>query len=385
MGPMYSKTNGNRRWKRAARASSTVVATLTGLTMASLAAAAPELQLDKLRLPAGYSIEVYANGVPGARSMALSPEGIVFVGTRQGAGQVYAVVDQDGDFRADRVHILAENLNMPNGVAWRDGSLFVAEVNRILRFDDIAQQLESPPEPVVVNDSFPSDRHHGWKFIRFGPDGRLYVPVGAPCNVCAVESPYASILSMEADGSDLQSYAQGVRNTVGFDWHPVTGELWFTDNGRDMMGNDIPPDELNHAPHAGLHFGFPHCHGSGIEDDKFGDSGECDDIELPVLDLAPHVAAVGMRFYTGEQFPEDVRGQILIAEHGSWNRTEPIGFRLSVVRLGGDGPTYETLIDGWLQGKKAWGRPVDLVQLPDGSILLSDDVQGVIYRVSYSE
>ena len=368
-----------RRSPRSAVAAAAIVGCLQ---VASPAAAAPELQLEKLRLPPGYSIDIYANGVTGARSIALSPEGILFVGTQR-AGKVYAVVDGDGDFRAEQVYILAEGLNMPNGVAWRDGSLFVAEVNRVLRFDGIADRLENPPEPVVVNDSFPSERHHGWKFIRFGPDGRLYVPVGAPCNVCAVEPPYASILSMNADGSDLQSFAQGIRNTVGFDWHPVTGELWFTDNGRDMMGNDIPPDELNHAPRAGIHFGFPFCHGNGIEDDKFGKSGECDDITPPAQELAPHAAAVGMRFYTGEQFPEDVRNQILIAEHGSWNRTEPIGYRLSLVRLRDDGPTYETFIDGWLQGKKAWGRPVDLLQLPDGSLLLSDDVQGVIYRITY--
>lgn len=346
--------------------------------------AAPELQLDKLVLPEGFSISVYATGVANARSLARSPGGVVFIGTQR-AGKVYAVKDGDGDGRAEQVFTVAEGLNMPNGVAWRDGALYVAEVNRILRFDDLEDRLDDPPEPVVLNDSLPADRMHGWKFIRFGPDGRLYVPVGAPCNICDVEDPYAAILSMEPDGSDLRVFARGIRNTVGFDWHPETGELWFTENGRDMMGDDVPPDELNHAPEAGLHFGYPFCHGSGIEDPEKAEPGRCDAQRPPVQELGPHVAAVGMRFYTGSSLPKSYHNQILIAEHGSWNRSEKTGYRLTVVRLDDSGGTsYETFVEGWLQGKSAWGRPVDLLVLPDGALLISDDRQGVVYRLAYS-
>ena len=346
--------------------------------------AAPELQLDKLVLPEGFSISIYATGVANARSLARSPTGVVFIGT-QGAGKLYAVVDGDGDGQAEQVFTIAEGLNMPNGVAWRDGALYVAEVNRILRFDDLEDHLSDPPEPVVLIDSLPTERHHGWKFIRFGPDGRLYVPVGAPCNICDVADPYAAILSMKPDGSDLQVFARGVRNTVGFDWHPETGELWFTENGRDMMGDDVPPDELNHAPEAGLHFGYPFCHGNGIEDPEKAEPGGCDAQRPPAQELAPHSAAVGMRFYTGSSLPESYHQQILIAEHGSWNRRDKSGYRLTVVRVDDSGETsYEPFVEGWLQGKSAWGRPVDLLVLPDGSLLVSDDRQGVIYRLAYS-
>lgn len=355
-----------------------------GFAMAVLPAfGAPELQLDSLNLPPGFSISIYARGVTNARSMALSPDGVLFVGSQR-AGAVYAVVDRDGDLEAETVTVVAEGLNMPNGVAWRNGSLFVAEVNRILRYDGIEARLENPPEPVVLDVSFPSDRMHGWKFIRFGPDDRLYVPVGAPCNICGIEDPYAALHSIKADGSDLQTYARGIRNTVGFDWDPETGELWFTENGRDMLGNDTPPDELNHAPTPGLHFGYPFCHGSDIEDPKFGEEGACEGRQPPAQKLGAHVAAVGMRFYTGDSFPAEYKNQILLAEHGSWNRSEKSGYRLSRVRVeSGKAVAYETFVDGWLQGTQAWGRPVDLLVMPDGSLLVSDDRQGVIYRIHY--
>jgi len=318
--------------------------------------------------------------------MALSPHGTLFVGTRT-AGNVYAIVDRNQDNTADEVITLARGLNMPNGVAFRDGALYVATVNRILRFDDIESHLDNPPQPVVVNDSFPRDRGHSWKFIRFGSDGMLYVPVGAPCNICEREDErYASITRMKPDGTDLEVFARGIRNTVGFDWHPQTQELWFTDNGRDWLGNDLPPDELNHAPQKGLHFGFPYCHGGNIPDPKFGEEHKCEEFTPPAILLGPHVAALGMRFYTGTMFPDEYRNQIFIAEHGSWNRSIPIGYRLTLVRLENNRAVeYKVFAEGWLQNGRAWGRPVDVQVMPDGALLVSDDKANAIYRISYKK
>jgi len=310
---------------------------------------------------------------------------VLFVGTR-GEGKVYAVIDRDGDQKADEILTIARGLNMPNGVAYRDGSLYVAEVSRILRFDDIADRLYNPPKPVIVSKAFPKDQHHGWKYIAFGPDGLLYVPVGAPCNVCEKkDGRYASIMRMRPDGRDPEIFASGVRNTVGFDWHPETGELWFTDNGRDWMGDDQPPDELNRAPKKGLHFGFPYCHGD-ILDSSYGRNRDCGEFTPPSIKLGPHVAALGMKFYTGRQFPAQYRNQVFIAEHGSWNRSKPVGYRITLVRLdGSQAVRYETFAEGWLDGISAWGRPVDVLVMPDGALLVSDDRAGAIYRIYYKE
>ena len=352
----------------------------------AVSAADDEVRLDEIELPAGFSIDVFASGIDLARSLAQSPSGTVFVGTgglRQ-SDAVYAVVDGDGDGRADRRYEIASGLNRPTGVAFHDGDLYVAEINRILRLDDIDGRLDSPPAPVVITDDLPDRRHHGWKFIRFGPDGRLYVPVGAPCNICDEGDPFATILRLDDDGGH-QVVARGVRNTVGFDWHPGTGQLWFTDNGRDMMGDDVPPDELNVLTEDGQHFGYPYCHGQNIPDPEFGDVRPCAEFVPPALDLGPHVGAIGMRFYRGDAFPQRYRGQIFIAEHGSWNRSEPIGYRIVVVHLDADGrPTeYEEFATGWLQGSQAWGRPADVMERADGSLLVSDDMRGVIYRIVY--
>ena len=343
-----------------------------------------DLPVEKIKLPPGFTISVYVGDVPGARSMALSPAGTLFVGTRD-EGKVYAIRDLNHDSRADQVVIIARGLNMPNGVAFRDGALYVAEVSRVLCFDNIEARLENPPQPVVVNDSFPRDRHHGWKFIRFRPDGKLYVPVGAPCNICEPsDERYASILRMNPDGSGLEVFARGIRNTVGFDWHPGTRELWFTDNGRDMLGDDRPPDELNYAPQKGMHFGYPYCHGSNIADPEFGRKRNCSEFTPPAIELGPHVASLGMRFYTGTMFPPEYRNQIFIAEHGSWNRTRPIGYRVTLVRLQGNRAVkYEVFAEGWLEGERPWGRPVDVQVMPDGALLVSDDYAGAIYRITY--
>ncbi|OPY85927.1 MAG: Glucose / Sorbosone dehydrogenase [Syntrophorhabdus sp. PtaU1.Bin153] len=344
-----------------------------------------EIHLDRIKLPPGFIIDTYATNVEGARSLAPGPEGIVFVGSRS-PGRVYALVDRNGDHKADEVVVVLRGLDSPNGVAYREGSLYVAEISRILRFDDIAKQLTNPPRPVVVNDSFPKETHHGWKFIAFGPDDKLYVPVGAPCNICFRDDPrYASIMRMNPDGSGLEIFAQGVRNTVGFDWHPGTRELWFTDNGRDWMGNNQPPDELNCAPHKGMHFGFPYCHGGTVADPEWGKKRSCKEFVPPRKNLGPHVAALGMRFYTGTMFPVRYRSNIFIAEHGSWNRMVPIGYRITrVTENDGVISGYEVFAEGWLHGMASWGRPVDILVMPDGALLVSDDKADAVYRISYT-
>ncbi len=360
------------------------VAALVSLVACTSSRSESSDSLSLIRLPDGFSISLYASHVPNARSLALGEGGTVFVGTRS-EGSVYALVDGDADHKAEKVVRLADGLFAPNGVAFRDGALYVAEIHRILRFDDIEARLDNPPQPVVVNGGLPTDRWHGWKFIGFGPDGKLYVPVGAPCNVCTrADERYASLLRMNADGSEVEVFARGIRNTVGFDWHPHTKELWFTDNGRDNLGDDVPPDELNRAPQAGLHFGFPYCHAGRIPDPEFGRSRPCGDFTGTAQELGPHVAAVGMRFYTGTMFPAAYRNQIFIAEHGSWNRSDPIGYRISLVRLKDNAPiSYEVFAQGWLQGRSAWGRPADVLVMPDGALLVSDDRADVVYRISY--
>jgi glucose/arabinose dehydrogenase len=315
--------------------------------------------------------------------MARGPNGIIFVGTTT-VGKVYALVPQSRDRKA-RVVTIATGLRMPNGVAYRDGALYVGELTRVIRFDDIARRLNDPPTPVVVRDGFPDKAWHGWKVIRFGPDGNLYVPIGAPCNVCEPGHPFAALHRMKPDGSGLETVARGIRNTVGYDWDSRTGDLWFTDNGRDEMGDDVPPDELNHAPKAGLHFGFPYCHGKDIADPRFGKEGACETYTPPAIALGPHVASLGMRFYTGRQFPAAYHGDIFIAEHGSWNRSAKIGYRISRVRIvDGRAETYATFAEGWLlPGEKVWGRPVDVEVTDDGSLLVSDDYGGAVYRIRY--
>jgi glucose/arabinose dehydrogenase len=339
--------------------------------------------IKSIKLPDRFHIDVFAKNLPGAHSLALGPDGIVFVGTRN--DRVYALFDKNRDNKSDEVLTIATGLNSPNGVAYRDGSLYVAEISRVLKFPDIVKNMRNKPRYEVVNSSFPTDEHHGWKFIAFGPDGKLYVPVGAPCNVCfRQDDRFASIMRMNADGSGLELFASGIRNTVGFDWQPETKELWFTDNGRDMLGDNIPPDELNHAAKPGLHFGFPFCHARGIKDPEFGKGKNCSDYTAPELELGPHVAALGMRFYSGSMFPEKYRKGIFIAEHGSWNRSSPIGYRVMFVSMKGNKPaSYEVFAEGWLKGYSAWGRPVDVLVMPDGSLLVSDDKADAVYRMSY--
>lgn len=337
------------------------------------------------RLPPGFELEVLADGLAGARSMAWGDDGTLFVGTR-GAQRVYAL--RGALSGHPERFVVADGLKTPNGVAFRDGVLYIAEPRRVLAVRDVAANLAQPPEPEVVIDELPfKNGLHAWKYIAFGPDSRLYVPVGAPCNICDQDG-FARILSMKADGSDRRVEARGVRNSVGFDWHPATGELWFTDNGRDMLGDDVPPCELNRVAASGQDFGFPYCHGGTIADPKFGDQGSCDDAVAPAQNLAPHSAPLGMAFYTGDAFPASYRGQIFIAEHGSWNRSPAAGktgYRVTLVRLDGNRVVgYEPFLEGFLDGDEVLGRPVDVLPAPDGSLLVSDDERGAIYRIRYA-
>ncbi len=344
------------------------------------------LPLRKLNLPDGFQIDVFATGIDGARSMTMGDNGTLFVGTRN-ENRVYAIQDLDGDFKADKTIVLDTTLEVPNGVAFKDGALYVAEVGRLLRYPNIEANLTNPPTPEVVYDDYPTEFHHGWKYIAFGPDGKLYVPVGAPCNICESEDErYASITRMDPDGSNREIYAKGVRNTVGFTWHPETGEMWFTDNGRDMLGDDIPPCEFNRITEPGQHFGYPYCHGGTVKDPEFGDKYPCADFVAPAQALGAHVAPLGVKFYTGDMFPESYKDYALIAEHGSWNRSSKVGYKISMLKLeGNEVVSYDTFIDGWLdeEAQEAFGRPVDIIVLKDGSLLISDDFGDAIYRVSY--
>lgn len=344
--------------------------------------------------PPGFHVSVFADSVENAREMALGSRGTVFVGSW--IGKVYAVIDRNGDGKADRVAVIASGLDQPNGVAVHNGALYVATKSKILRFDDIEQHIDAPPAPVVVRDSLPNpNAGHTWKYIAFGPDNLLYMSVGSPCNVCLSPPLVATILRMKPDGSSLEVFAEGVRNTVGFAWHPQTRDLWFTDNGRDMLGDDVPNDELNVAWKRGLHFGFPFCHQGDVADPEFGAQRSCSTTEPPVLKLGAHVASLGFRFYTGNMFPASYKNAAIIAEHGSWNRSVPSGYRVMVARTNARKVTsYETFLDGFMPNRSntqggraatrlATGRPVDVLQLADGSMLISDDFGNRILRVTY--
>jgi glucose/arabinose dehydrogenase len=357
---------------------------------------ASSLPLNMITLPQGFSIEVFAQNLSYPRSMTISPDGTIFVGTRLPFEQidsgnltpVYAIKDVNGNSLTDEKEIkIVDLLKNPNGIAFHEGSLFVAEIDRILRYDEIENKLNSPPEPKIVS-TLPYYILHGWRYIAFGPDGKLYVAMGANCNVCTPEDELnATIMRMNPDGTEKEVFARGVRNSVGMDWDPRTNELWFTDNGRDLLGNDVPSDELNHASVANLDFGFPSCHSGSIPDPELGSNQtyQCFEKVPPAWALGPHVAPLGMRFYMGKMFPPDYQNRIFIAEHGSWNRDTPIGYRIVTIKVENNTAVdHEIFAQGWLQGGKAWGRPVDVQPLPDGSLLVSDDLSGIIYRITYS-
>lgn len=343
---------------------------------------AAALPLSNLVLPPGFRIELFAR-VPSARQMTLGKT-MLFVGSMR-EGKVYAIPLNAPSSAPKQPVVIADGLEMPVGVAYRNGDLYISAVSRILRLPEVETRIKRLGKPEVVTDAYPAETHHGWKFIAFGPDGKLYVPVGAPCNICEPNPDrYATLTALDVTSGRIEVIARGVRNSVGFDWHPRSGELWFTDNGRDWLGDDAPPDELNRVRQAGRHFGFPYCHGGTIADPEFGTRRPCADFEPPVQNLGAHVASLGMRFYTGTQFPERYRKAVFIAEHGSWNRSRKNGYRVSLVQLENNRAIrYEPFISGWTKNETAWGRPADVLVMPDGSLLVSDDQAGAIYRVTY--
>ncbi|MFV3304925.1 PQQ-dependent sugar dehydrogenase [Pseudomonas sp. NY15181] len=350
------------------------------LCLVSLPACSDSTQ-GNIRLPEGFHISLLTDQVPGARAMAWGDAGTLFVGSTN-AGKVYAV-RPDG-----HVSVIAEKLKMPVGVAFREGDLYVSAISRILVLRDIEKHLDAPPMPEELPAQFPTESGHGWKFIAFGPDGKLYVPVGAPCNICRPDRErYANLQRMNTDGSAREVVAYGVRNTVGFTWHPQTHQLWFTDNGRDLLGDDLPSDELNKVSRVGEDFGYPDCHQGDLADPAEGKT-PCSAFTPPVAKLGPHVAALGLRFYTGDQFPPEYRNNLFIAEHGSWNRSQKIGYRVARVELNEDGSLKRQSVfaEGWLDADGGvHGRPADVLVSPDGALLVSDDQKGAIYRISYDK
>jgi glucose/arabinose dehydrogenase len=338
----------------------------------------------RLHVPAGFSVSVFADHVPNARAMVWGDRGTLFVGSMN-EGKVYALRDDNHDGRADSVRVIASGLRMPVGVAFRDGALYVSAIDRILRFDGIEAKLDAPPKPVVVVGDLPGDGMHGWRYLAFGPDDKLYVPIGAPCNVC--DRPgYAKLMRMKPDGSAREDVAFGIRNTVGFAWSPQTKHLWFTDNGRDLMGDDVPDDELNVVTALKQHFGFPYCHAGDVPDPEFGKGKSCRDYVPPAAKLGAHVASLGIAFYTGAMFPAAYRGNAFIAEHGSWNRSSKSGYRVVRVEIDGDKVVRVTpFLTGFLDGQTTLGRPVAVIVAPDGALLVSDDDMGAIYRITYTE
>lgn len=340
------------------------------------------LPLERIRLPPGFSISLWARA-SNVRDMTLGKDGTVFAGSLS-AGKVYAIREKNG---SRQVSIIASGLNSPAGVAWHNGSLYISAIDRIVRLDQPGEETGNSGQPVVVTTHYPADKHQGWKSIAFGPDGMLYVPVGAPCNICEADPErYALISRIKPDGTEADVYARGVRHSGGLDWHPETGELWFTDTGRDWMSDDTPPDELNHAPRKGLHFGYPYCHAGDIPDPKFGAKRDCKKLTPPAARLPAHGAAAGLRFYTGNLFPAEYRHQIFIAEHGAPSHRTQNGYRLRLVRIAnGKVIKQEIFAEGWLHEQTVWGKPSGLLVMPDGALLVSDDLAGAIYRISYKK
>ena len=359
-----------------------------GSTLAPLAGRltvtpAADIPLQNYKLPPGFKAEIWATGMPGARAMTRAENGKIYIGTRA-IGRVYELTD-NGATRSSRV--LVDKLVQPAGVAYANGALYVMAIDKVLRYDGIATNPGAVPVDMTAAFKLPKEQHHNWKYIAFGPDGKLYVPFGAPCNICVPGEEYAQIRRYNADGSGMEVIARGVRNSVGFAWHPETKEMWFTDHGRDWMGDDGPADELNRLSKTGANFGFPHCHADGVPDRDFPKAGACDGVTLPVQTLGPHAAAMGVHFVTGSMFPAEYRNTLLVARKGSWNRTQKFGFDVVAVRTDaqGNNARIQPFMTGFLDSSNDSfsGRPVYMLQLPDGSLLVSDEQLGAIYRISY--
>ena len=348
-----------------------------------LAAAPDKLPTAKLKVPQGFNIEVYATGMTNAREMALGDKGTVFVGSRL-VDKVYAIVNKDGK---RTVKVLASGLYRPNGVAFKNGTLYIAELSKISKIDNVEDHLDDPPKPTVIYDNLPKGEAHGWKFIAIGPDNKLYVPVGQPGNNVLHDDAHGQIRRLNLDGSGAEVYAVGVRNTVGFDWQPETKHLYFTDNGRDWLSEDVPEDELNRVTKQGQDFGAPYCYQGNLPDPEFGWGHSCSEFVTPVGLMGPHSASLGMRFYTGSMFPKSYRNAIIVARHGSWNRSKKFGGDVVVVHLDKDGKVknMEPLVTGFLEDNKYIGRPDDVLVMKDGSVLVSDDWNGAVYRITYGK
>jgi glucose/arabinose dehydrogenase len=346
-------------------------------------AALDKLPTAKLKLPPGFNIEVYAAGMANARSLAEGDKGTVFVGSRL-VDKVYAIANKDGK---RTVKVLASGLYRPNGVAFRNGTLYIAELSKVSKIDKVEDVIDSPPKPTMIYDNLPKDEAHGWKFIAIGPDNKLYVPVGQPGNNVLHDDAHGQIRRMNLDGSGAEVVARGVRNTVGFDWNPETKQLYFTDNGRDWVSEEVPEDELNRITKVGEHFGAPYCLQGNIPDPEFGWGHSCSEFTAPVGLLGPHSASLGMRFYTGNMFPKSYKNAIFVARHGSWNRSKKFGGDVVVVKLDKDGKVKSTepFITGFLENNSYVGRPVDVLQMKDGSLLVSDDWNGAVYRITYGK
>lgn len=348
-----------------------------------LPTALDKLPLDKLKVPKGFRIEVWASNVPNARSMRLGDKGTVFVGSRL-QDKVHAIVDKDGK---RTVKVIASGMHRPNGLAFKDGTLYISELSKVSKLEKIEDNLDTPPKPILIYDDLPKDEAHGWKFIGIGPDNKLYIPVGQPCNNCLPPDTHAQIRRIDLDGKNMEVVAKGVRNTVGFDWHPVSKQLYFGDNARDWASEDLPEDELNRVTKVGQHFGAPFCYQGDFLDPEFGWGRACSEFEKPIAKMGAHTAVLGMRFYTGNQFPNDYKNGIFMARHGSWNRSVKLGGDIVHVKLKADGSvqSMKPIVTGFIQDNKFVARPADVLQLKDGSLLISDDFNGAIYRLSYDQ
>ena len=357
-------------------------AKLAPIAALPLATPADKLPVAKLKLPKGFNIEVYASGLTNARTLRQGDKGTVFVSTRV-IDKVYAIVDKDGK---REVKTLYTGLYRPNGLVFHDGTLYIAELSKISKVEKIEDNLDNPPKPVVIYDNLPKDEAHGWKFLTLGPDNKLYFQVGAPCNICMPSDQHAQIRRINLDGSGMEVVARGIRQIVGMDWHPTLKQLYFTENSRDWLSEDVPEDKLNRVTQPGKdNFGYPYCHQGNIPDQEFGWGHSCDEFTKPIALLGPHAAPLGMRFYTGKMFPAEYRGAIIVARHGSWNRSKKAGGDLALVKLNKDGSvkSVEPFVTGFIENNSYVGRPADVLVLKDGSLLVSDDYNGAVYRISY--
>jgi glucose/arabinose dehydrogenase len=356
-------------------------AKIRGVPQPPFPATADKLPTPQLKVPSGFNVEVFVSGLADARSLRIGDKGTVFVSNRT-RDKVYALVDKNGKREAK---VIASGLDRPNGLVFHNGTLYIAEGTKVSKLEKIEDTIDNPPKPVAIYSEFPDHRSHGWKFMALGPDNKLYINVGAPCNICIPPEANSQIRRINLDGSGSEAYVRGVRNSVGFDWHPVTKELYFTDNGRDWLSEELPNDELNRVTKMGQHFGYPYCHQGDIPDNEFGWGRSCSEFEKPVAKLGPHTAALGMRFYTGTMFPQKYRNGIFVARHGSWNKSNKIGGDVIFVTLNKDGSvkSWEPFMTGFLKDNNYVGRPVDVQMMKDGSLLVSDDYAGAVYRVSY--